>query len=234
MKKTIIIAIVLCLCAVSSIAWMNVVTVGVGVPSGGGCPAGTEDFSSYTEVDANSKITVDSNCKLSFVDIDNDEDVYAYADKTAGYFSGDFTHTFEFMITAHATSSKIAVYGLSNILNDETAWGTNQTSIVVQDVSGTLRVYLYTPGDSDVWVGPSQDIQYYVTVTRDDDGGDGSGSVTAVICTGSYDCGTPADTLSCTNLTSQDDYQYVYGVASRNDSAGNRNISGYVQNLDLN
>ena len=42
MKKIIIIAIALCFCAVSSIAWMNVVTVGVGVPSGGGgvdCPS---------------------------------------------------------------------------------------------------------------------------------------------------------------------------------------------------
>ena len=87
-----------------------------------------EDFTTYTKVDPNSRITVTAS-KVSFAGLASNESAYVYKDKGANYFAGNFTHKFDCKFTAHTS-------------NDEqnTVWA-------IADYVGTFYPDVYTNGN---------------------------------------------------------------------------------------
>ena len=204
-----------------------------------------EDFQTFTLFDEDDpdSITVDSATKVSWVNFDSrDLTGYLYKDYNAGHFSGDFNHQFEIQF-ANVANLCIAVHwGLWNIIGDFRAVvdaSEDGCAFRVKDDTENLELFLIEDGatSSDDWSqpGPQPSTTYYVTVDRDDDGGvNNTGQYVAYIRTGSH-AGVLRDTLTKDAAAGeQNDYRYLYAVASVDSNAAKGPLDGYTENLDLN
>ncbi|MBN1830299.1 MAG: hypothetical protein JW884_14295, partial [Deltaproteobacteria bacterium] len=76
-----------------------------------------EDFTTYTEVDPDSHISVDSASKITLAGLARDEEAYVYKDHGTAHFDGDFEHLIDYAFTS-GTSDNAMLYiaVLSNIV----------------------------------------------------------------------------------------------------------------------
>lgn len=89
-------------------------------------PVAYEDFSTYTLVDSEGNLTVETN-KVTISDLHTEHTTaYLYKDFGAGYFSKDFEIQFEFCITddAHGTDTAdmFGIIGVCNTLGIRDTW----------------------------------------------------------------------------------------------------------------
>lgn len=202
----------------------------------------TEDFTTYTEVDPDTVITVIA-AKVSWDDLDpRDVESLVYDDKGAGHFSGDFTHLFEIDLSGFSSDNQLVGYWvLANMVGD------------LFDMAGASAdghcFYLYTTGDLhslrlgaiengafnvDEWDSAAQATTYYITLDRDDDAGANStGQLTAYIRTSSHE-GDLQDTLvqDCA-AGEQNDFRYIYALSTFDNNDNKGTIDGFTENLDL-
>jgi hypothetical protein len=199
-----------------------------------------EDFTTYTEVDAGSDITVDSAVKVSWSDLYTRQDTgYLYKDKGVNHFDGDFTHKFECICSSKIGDALLAFWMLSNTVGDvKDAEDANDDFLVFTQSGHTITLYLriYENGsvvDSDSWACSLATL-YYVEIVRDDDGGvNNTGRVTAYIRTGSHSGSLQATLTADCSAGEQNDYRNVYAVATYDYDVGLSVAAGYTQNLDL-
>lgn len=203
-----------------------------------------EDFTTFTEVDQETAITVTST-KVDWSNVHpRFHTGYTYYDKGAGHFSGDFTHKFEVYVSASGAYqyAQSTFWMLANIVGDHKA--------VIDASEDACSFYLYHEANrfaylnviengtpiTDYWyTGLSLSTLYFIEIVRDDDGGaNNTGRYTAYIRTGSH-TGALQDTLIVdSSVGEQNDFRYVYGTASYDDNSGSGSaVSLYVQNLDL-
>ncbi|MHC4114003.1 MAG: hypothetical protein ACYSSL_01580 [Planctomycetota bacterium] len=207
-----------------------------------------EDFTTYTEVDPGADITVDANT-ISWDDLDSrGTDSYVYYDKGAGFFDGDFSHTFLLLRGADIdTGASPFHWVLANdiddyyslIVDDKDAAG---VKVYYGGASSGIYLTLLEAGEEaqDGWSGvgkPAADTVYYMTVDRNDDGGvNGTGRYICYICTGNYygESGSSLqDTLQLDSSAGcQFDFRYVYGVNTVN-TGSSYYSDGYTEDLDL-
>ena len=201
-----------------------------------------EDFDTYTEVDEGNNITVATN-KVSWVDLDTDETSYVYFDKGVNYFNGDFTHQFECQVSGRDAGNPFFAYWvLANAIGDIFALGIAAEDFLFfyyyyDDVLGNTFQLGVTEGGvpiTDVYDGPTDGVTYYITITRDDDGGvNNTGQIKAYIRTGSH-TGVLVDTLSIDcSAGEQNDFRYIYALCSVDVAVANEDASGYTEKLDL-
>lgn len=179
-----------------------------------------EDFTTYTEVDPNTHITVAAN-ELDLADLARNEDAYVYDDKGAGHF-GDFEHLVDIQILSTSGAGSLsAPWGVSNNINDVLAWATG-LYIRLNGGTGEIRLVEVNGGSFDTYAG-ARDTWYYLTIERSD---------TTLTCKIYSDASRTilVDTLSVTCLTTT--YRYVYGCASYNSGHANA-YDGDVDQLDL-
>ena len=188
------------------------------------CQAAVEDFTTYTVVSP----LVWSTDAVTFTNYRPRKWVsYLYKDFGVDYFNGDFTHRKKFILTS--SESLIWIWGVSNFINDL------YLSIAAEESS--VGIYCNHTGGHD-WMTLSlcesgyrirseaaenvhieQNIQYFVTITRDDDGGvNSAGRYSFFVCTGNYygevdaiDVGT---TYCDSSAGQQLDFRYGYAVSS--------------------
>ena len=187
-----------------------------------------EDFTTYTEVDPNSDITVTSS-KLDVDTMRRDALSYVRKDKGSGHFE-DFEH----LVTIPLTSVSADHMGLghwvianssdTHVQRDDNNDGLSITSY--RWPTATYRIFLkdHTNDGEDFYV-TSINTTYYLTIER---------SSTTCTCKIYSDVSreTLLDTLTITCGTGT--YQYIYGISSReNPSSGSRTATGYTENLDL-
>jgi len=202
-----------------------------------------ENFSSYTEVDEGTNVTVATN-KVSWVDLDRDETSYLYKDKGANYFDGDFTHQFECQCSGRDAGNPLFAYWvLANDIGNlktlvDAAVDYIEFHYRYDDTNGNLfHLYVVQGGVGityDTYDGPTDNTTYYITIERDDDGGaNGTGQIKAYIRTGSHS-GTLVDTLSADCAAGeQNDYRYIYALCSYDTASAGEDASGYTERLDL-
>ena len=207
----------------------------------------TEDFTTYTEVDPGSDITITED-RVSWDLVPNPVVGYVYDDKGAGHFDGDFEHRFKLYMSSTNTDyySLTCAWGLSTSIGNYKAWLDDSSDAASVRVRRTatldyyIQFYLVEAGSStgDVWDGPAGDTTYYCTVDRDDDGGANStGLYTLYVCTGNYYGETGAtlqDTM--TNVSSsgeQNDFRYVYGQHGYGYNESYYESTGWLEDLDL-
>ncbi len=198
-----------------------------------------EDFTTYDETDEGSTVTVTSS-KVSFTSLTRDEEAHVSDSKGTAHFNGDFTHQFECEVTASSGFNVTTFWGLANVQADlKTIIDASGDAIVFNAQVTVPQFYLQivengTPNSNNS-VNLTKGTRYYVTITRDDDGGvNNTGRVIAFIRTGSHG-GALFDTLlvDC-GVGEQNDFEYVYGLMSFDDGVGGITMDGYTENLDLN
>lgn len=204
-----------------------------------------EDFTTYTEFDEGSDVTVDSAAKVSWVLFrPRYSTYYLYKDKGVNHFSGDFNHKVEcYFSVMYYDWPFYAHWMIANIVGDMKD---------VADAAGdahVLRVYDPKTGSkyfqlviiengvatADTSIEVSLSTLYFVEIVRDDDGGaNNTGRLTAYIRTGSH-TGVLIDTLVVdSSVGEQNDFRYIYALASYDTSSNYSTwATGYTQNLDI-
>ena len=202
-----------------------------------------EDFTTYTEVDEGTNVTVAIN-KVSWVDLDLDETSYLYKDKTVDYFDGDFTHRFECQVSGRDAGDPIfAHWVIANAVGDLVALdGASEDfiSFEYQYFGGvnlfSLVIYENGVDTFDDFLSPTDGVTYFIIIARDDDGGaNNTGQMTAEIHTGAHHPnGVHVDLLSVDcSAGEQNDFRYIYGVCSADYGNAGEDASGYTERLLL-
>jgi hypothetical protein len=207
--------------------------------------AATEDFTTYTHQDT-TELTITAT-KVSWDELDRDADVWCYADKGAAHFAGDFTHTLDVQLIDMDATSIAYNWVLSNAVDDWT--GLDAATGEAADAYGlrsyydgsirtlTLRMIQDSAVTSDTSVALADSTTYYLTITRDDDGGaNGTGQLTCEIHTGAlHPGGAHVDLLSLdSSAGEQNDFRYIFACNCHNSGGSNIPCDGYTENLDLN
>ncbi len=192
-----------------------------------------ENYTTYTEVDPNSRITITSATRIDYAGIQRDEGAYVYTDKGANYYSGDFEIQVDIHLTSGDTNSVTFALMLANLIDDAFYIQQNDDLLGVQinrGASGTtiiLRESVNGTTQTDTNSALTLDTTYYLTVARDESVGT-YGTLYCYIYSDS-DRTSLVDTLILT-LTAANDFRYLYGFASSN--AGTTLAqTGYVENL---
>jgi len=210
----------------------------------------SEDFTSYTEVDPNSKIT-ETTTRVTWASIARNEEAYVYKDKGVGYFDGDFSVLMTLKPVESTTGSGdyASPFMLANDLDDERAFifsksydclclGLSDPS--ASGVSTKLYIYevdngsLYTGAgglEGNAWWWLTNGTIYYLKLIRNE----------SVGTYGTFYCYIYSDalrsnllaTLSVALHTSKKDFRYIYPFSNYNATTGGWNHSGYVENLSL-
>lgn len=195
--------------------------------------AAYEDFTTYTEVDPNSRITKNST-QVSFTAIPQNEDSYVYKDFGANYFDGDFTHSFDFKMSAGNGYFPMA-YALTNTIDDVygTAWTSGQPIIGIRQSVNNGHIYFHqNTGGYDCGV-KSTNTDYFVKIVRIESQNKiyaGIYSTSALRNTGN---GTDADVCNAyLSLSSSLDFRYLMVSQSYNNGDGWTG-TGFTRYLDL-
>lgn len=203
-----------------------------------------ENFTTYTEFDEDSDITVDSATKVSWDTFNSRRsEAYLYKDKGVNHFSGDFIHKFEAYFSRADEFCQAAFWMISNTAGDFQSLlesGGDGVLFAHQNDTENLDIYLVENGavpTQDSWASPGPQLStlYFIEIVRDDDGGaNNTGRYTVYIRTGSH-AGALQDTLTIDcSAGEQNDFRYIFGMAGRHDSSINNGTStGYTQNLDI-
>lgn len=188
----------------------------------------TENFTTYTEVDPNSRITVSAS-KIDF-NLSRKEDAYVYKDFGAGFF-GDFDILGEFEFTSGNATNETFLSTMWNAVDDFLALQNNAgengvgmsarhqgatVDMRIENVSGTTRTI-------DVFTG-SFGVRYYTRFKR-------VGTVGTVLIYSDAARTILLDTLSLTLNSTP--LRYFYGVQSYNDGVTTAQMLGFTQNIDL-
>ncbi len=197
--------------------------------------AALEDFTGYTEVDPNNKITITST-KVDIANIDVSDVAYVYSDKTAGHFDGDFEFLFEQYQDSATTNGLAGFFVLANSVGTRfQQLAESHLSVWFYDEAGDLRVLLYevdsgTPYNDGPTTADSIDTLYYYTFERDE----AVGTFGTIYLRQYTDSGRTdlLNTLTVTLHTSKKDFQYIYPFQNDGQWPGNF-YTAFVQNLDL-
>jgi hypothetical protein len=200
-----------------------------------------EDYTTYSESDDNEKVTiVDANT----VTIDNlflleDPDTWLVSDKTAGHFTGDFSHLVEAQFDSPETGyafANVSPWILANAIDSIGAAGQTDSDYFIlqypnqfsQHRRFLLRSWRSGASDdtdyTDISV-LSVDLKYFITITRT------SGDYAVYIRTGSH-TGDLIDTLII-SPASTGTWRYIFAVNHGEGGSSNRRINATFENLDL-
>jgi|GEM_PF-1428486 len=195
-----------------------------------------EDFTTYTEVDPNSHITVTAS-RVAYAGLSTSEDAYVYKDKGVDHFAGDYEHLATVLIDAVTGDGLVFNWVLANLINDmkgiaDAAGDYNGAATRYTNSDTSYKVSLYervgASAYSDVYVG-AVDTIYYLKIKRDE----GVGTYGTLYCYIYSDAARTnlLDTLTLT-LHEKEDFRYIYACNSYNNASG-FTITGYTENLDL-
>lgn len=197
-----------------------------------------ENFTTYTEVDPNSRIAKTST-KVTWTLLQRDEDAYVYKDKGADYFDGDFTHLLAIRLTAGDTSGFVKCWCLANLVDDakgiEDVSGDYLAIYIKKSFANTMAVEECDGGSlTALSTGSTYELElnttYYLKVIRDESVGT-YGTIYLYIYSDSART-TLLATQSITLNTSKKDFRYIYACQSYN-AASSEAQSAYTENLNI-
>ena len=201
-----------------------------------------EDFTTYTEVDPNGRITVTSP-KVAWADLSCNEDAHVYKDKGVNHFAGDFEHLVENQLTSAAANAWVVTWMVANDIDDWNGLrGASLSHLAVYDFRGT------SPAVEPIWGIFEQDgasayndetptglfsfgTTYYLKIKRDESVGT-YGTIYGYIYSDVART-TLLDTLTVALHTSKKDYRYIYGADTHNIALSTHYQTGFTENLDL-
>lgn len=201
-------------------------------------PDPLEDFTTYTESDASSRLTVGAN-QIDWTALANSETAYVYKDEGANHFSGNFTHLMKALMTVTGNAGRYpAQWILSNTVAtvEVLLGGTNHALVGGLDWGGLniwLQQVLYENNGaalySDEDNAGSSATAYWGKFVRDE----AVGTYGTLYGYWYTDAGrTTLLSSQALTLHEKADFRYVYGF--NNYVFANANVSsGYSADLDL-
>ena len=195
-----------------------------------------EDFTTYTEIDPENRVTVTSQ-EISFSDVNfRGTDTYVYSDKGVDHFDGDFEHLLTAQVSSIDTYALPIVWMLANTVDDKHGMlSSNEDFLLLEFYRGDsgfqFRIQECVNGIEyeDVWTGTSVGTTYYVKILRDES----VGSYGRLYCYIYSDSGRTnlLETLQL-DLREKEDFRYIYALNTDNNGQLYR-ASGFVKDLDL-
>lgn len=186
-----------------------------------------ENFTTYTEEDDNNKLTVIATTATG-VDVDSDEDVWLYKDKTEDYFNA-LNVTFETLISSASGSGALGGMGITNTIGSRIDLAATDIMVATYVASGpAYKIYLFKGNNvaNDVYTC-SADTPYYCTLLRA-----AGGDIATLDIYDDSGRTNKVDTLVVAGYGTEK-WQYAFGFMNHNDGTGTDDWDGYVKNLDL-
>ena len=100
------------------------------------------DFSTYTEVDTNTKITIATDTITFDTGVAGADD-RVYKDYTAAHFNA-IDHDFRFQAAGGGSTRRSIPWAISNVIDDATDWDTNNDEAVAFMTRGSGILYFYS------------------------------------------------------------------------------------------
>lgn len=197
-----------------------------------------ENFTTYTEVDPNSRITKTAT-RVTATNLTRNEDAYVYVDEGVDHFNSDFAHYITVQAQASAANGGLLFEALTNIIDDFNGiinaggyalgleyyhdYTTNEHRLFLEEVFGGSTagssIYLMTLNTT-----------YYLRFFRNES----VGTYGTLYCLVYSDVARTnlLETLSVA-LHVKTDFRYLFVIQSRNMSNPSDGASGYSENLDL-
>lgn len=196
-----------------------------------------EDFTTYTESDPGSDISITSS-KITMTNLQSrDSESYVYKDFGANYFDGDWENQCTWEITLIDPSARTD-FMFANVVDDTLALesgdyigGNNQRSSPGTNYYVILRELDGGTGYQDLGSDFSVSTPYYDTFKRYE--GVGTYGTAYRDIYSDSDRTTLAWGLSVTLHSSKKDFRYRYPLNTYNSGIAAKNVSGYIENLDL-
>jgi hypothetical protein len=193
-----------------------------------------ENFTTYTEVDPDSKITV-SSTKCSAVGVaQNASEDYVYKDFGSNYFDG--VHAFFELYPSNGYNNGGAIIGafcLSNDVGAVTGCGDSDLNCLISksgdNPSGLSNIKLWRGNAvaTAIWDNISNNTVYYCILTRV------AGSDTATLYIYSDSSRHTLSTSLSVSGFGTTKWQYCYGMRGTANGAINRSYYGYLENLEF-
>lgn len=196
-----------------------------------------EDFTTYTEVDPNSRITVTAP-KVAFSGLrNNDSPSYVYKDFGASYFTGNFSIKFEFQLDSFVNGmNELELCVLSDSVGAFNDIKTANGNMFIAGLAGGASAAIYVEEvDGGAYYASagytiSTSTLYYCTLRRD-----GSVGTYGTLHLEVYSDSGRTTLLSSQSValhTSVKNLRYGYGV--QNDDAGStQSGTGFTQNFNI-
>ena len=189
----------------------------------------TQDFTTFTENDPDSAITITSS-SVTFSNLLRGSGAYVYKANSIGSTT-DFTHRFVVERTASLTGSAFIYWSVGDSVG---RWGDQTDGIGISTYNNELRLLLLENSSetSDAYTSFANSTTYYITVEHSRTGGvNGTGQTTAYIRNGSH-TGTLVDTLQIDSaIGEQNSYGYMYAIQTFA-LTGSYAASGSISNLE--
>lgn len=187
-----------------------------------------EDFTTFTEVDPNSKWTVDSATKVSTNQLPTRDNSYIYKDYGAAYF-GDFEHYFDFQVTTKSIDGltpEVVIWGLSNEIGTYNNW-TNYEYIRAKCSPSNFALRLVAGGAADETGTLSYATTYYAAISRT------GTSLTLEVYSSSAlrDSGGSGDVDSWSVTAATTTFRYLYAGTGESGSPDAGYITHFVENF---
>jgi len=186
-----------------------------------------EDFTTYTEVDPNNRLTVTST-KASSDDATGDEDVYLYKDFGVDNFN-DIGFRFTLYVASTSVGEAYAGISVANTIGSYLDLESTAISCQVGKINDTTyRLFLRRGQETpDGYYTISADTPYYCVLSREAD----SDTVTLKVYS-DEERANLLHTFNGTGYGTATKYRYVYGFNHRN-ASGSHKFDGYVESLYL-
>ena len=210
-----------------------------------------ENFTTWTEGDPNSRLSVTASAVTATNLYRDDGGTWVYKDFGSDHFNGDFEHRFKFNIDTAANYSVVFPWLLTNTVNEpndiDAAGGDFQGVCYYQQNAYTFHLYplLCENGTLSQGYGTvtntvqiSYDTDYFITVTRTDAGGvNSTGQLKLEVYTTNYSGESGAVEVGTTTrdcgVGEQNDFQYLFSTCVERASGATFPMSGVVSNFDL-
>lgn len=199
-----------------------------------------EDFSTYTEVDPNSKIGKGTR-RITFTDIERNVLAYVNSDKGVNFFDGSFIHLITFNVSASSGNEVISPWVMSNDIDGSfdlfnPANNFSAFKVRLENPQGVFSIDLveidsggngWTSGSYTLTLGTT----YYLKIVRDESVGT-YGNLKCYI----YDDAGRTNLLATLTITlhvSKKDFRYIFPLLSYEAGPGGFTSTGYTEDLEL-
>jgi len=188
----------------------------------------TEDFTTYTEVDPNSRYSITATT-ITVTGLTRNEDAYVYDDKGVDHFGASFEHLVDVKATSFTSSGIVHCWAVSNVVDDASSWVVNYSQAASVNWYGSgPRLYIrnFESGNLDT-ANASLNTQYYLTISRSNE------TLTCEIYTDSSRTVEYLHDTITTGVPASRTYRYIFGANSHNSGNPDRLVSAVISNLDL-
>ena len=191
------------------------------------------DYTTFTEVDPNSRITVGAN-SIGFTQLPRNESSYVYKDMGVDYYSGNFKFNLDYVVTAYGSSGHAEPWALANAVNNVYTLRTSGQSLLqcaAYIYSGKLRFEVYEIIGTVLRLSGNYqgtwNSNFYLTIERDES----IGTYGRLYLRVYSDVGrTTLLSEVYLDLTAKLDFRYLYGISSINTGETDW-LTGSVSNL---